>query len=252
MVRTPTSRVKDGVARFRMVVDESGETALTVERGELAFEPGRQGAWPGRTQRLSAERLKTARVRVLHRSQENTVLTSEAEGETRAFSGLIVSQGKVIEYDRPQLFERASQRVAEITQQRPEFFLARWKDAAEHGEPLEIHWDHGPTIQLGSITGLKQLEKLAESFEAGFELEGFSSFAAPQLIAVEGQPLQVIEVRVPDQHRREPGAPASVSGTAIPGHRVFRMKGDAELKRYTKERLKALKELDLPVDAGGH
>jgi hypothetical protein len=62
----------------------------------------------------------------------------------------------------------------------------------------------------------------------------------------------MIEVRVPDQLEREPGAAKGFSGTVVPGHRVFRMKGDAELKRYTKERLKALKDLELPVEVGGH
>jgi hypothetical protein len=251
VVRTPTSRIKDAEAQFHLAVRASGETELVVERGQVALEPGRPGAWPGRVQRLSPSNLKRARVRVLQRTAEDAVLASAAEGQDRRFSGLLVAQGRVLEYELPQLFERASQRVVEVTRKQPEFFYQHWKAAAEQGEPLQIHWANGPVVQLGSITGLKQLEKLAETFEHGFDLESWPAFVAPHAIAVEGQPLQVIEVRVPTPSGRAPSAPRSFRGTVVSEKGLYRVQGHAELKRYAEERLRALKVLELPVEAGG-
>lgn len=145
ILRTPTTRMVESGATFTIAVEEHGETEVHLIAGELSVEPGRDGHWTGRNQRLSLDNLHFARAASLTPGQAESPVVFEAESDSGEFAGMIVSNRHCMEFGARETMQLARSRISQLISDEPERFSVLWSEVAPHSAPTVLRFDDGDT-----------------------------------------------------------------------------------------------------------
>jgi len=271
VVRTPTTRLVESGTTFELVVqaERGGETEVRLVQGELSIEPGRDGQWTGRDQRLTTDLFRVARVAPLNPEAVEAPVLFETDGELGGFLGMIVANGESVEFGDRAVFERARLRCSELFEDSPQHFQTFWSSVAPtaqsatlvlgNSEPQRLKVDelHALGDQLGiwvttavregADGGSSPVDVMLEEFQFTVETERPESMRTLRL------PRGAMGLDLPNRLFSDEKLDGHLILLTPDGRRkVHRFDGPEELRAQIRLQTQVLRELDFPLDAHGN
>jgi hypothetical protein len=155
-VETPVARIIDLGTEFDVLVDESGATETRVRQGVVTFEPRLSGTAHATPIELTADGLDHASASIPEVASDLVPVSATASGKQGQFFGAVYADGKTVEFDSREEFDRFNERVQESLKADSAGFRRHWRvmvRTTPNSTSTTVESSVGSSIGNGALDG---------------------------------------------------------------------------------------------------